>query len=109
MERSSRWRKNPKRRRSSHYQANGVKSCGKNYESAVPSAPNTGVTLWEAEEEPLLLTGAEIDVVVDRVYTKARKALEPDGIPKSVWTIVYRINLRVLNAALKTEYSTLTI
>ncbi len=52
------------------------------------------ITLQKAEEWPSLLTAAEINVAVDRVYTKARKAPGPDGIFNSVLIIVLWANPR---------------
>ncbi len=62
-------------------------------------------TLVVTTEGPLLLTEEEIDAAVDRVCAKAKKALGPEGIPNSVWTIVHWANSGILdtvfNAALK--------
>ncbi len=41
-------------------------------------------TPWEAKEGPPLLTEEEFYAAVDRVCTKPKKALGPDGIPNSV-------------------------
>ncbi len=52
----------------------------------------------QEDEGPPLLTAEEIDVAVDRVCAKAKKALGPDGIPNSVWTIVHRANPGIFDA-----------
>ncbi len=66
--------------------------------------PALVATPREDEEGPSQLTAEEIDVAVDRVRTKAKKAPGLDGIPNSVWTIVHRTNpgrLDVFSVALE--------
>ncbi len=60
-------------------------------------------TPWEDEEGPPLLTVEEIDVAVDRVCTKAKKAQGLDGIPNSEWTIVQRANPGTLDTVFSTD------
>ncbi len=49
----------------------------------LPQLPALEVTHREDEEEPPLLM-VEVDVAVNRVCAKTKKAPSPDGIPNSV-------------------------
>ncbi len=72
-----------------------LEAVGKIMDQPFPQAPALVVTPGEVEERPLLLMEGEIYAAVDRVCTNAKKALGPDGILKSVWTI--RANSGILN------------